>query len=176
MRTFLDADIFTHMLAVLVLFSRLADVISTRLVTPTLRLEANPIVRRFGWRYALLTLLLCATPYFSRELAVSIFTVSFFAAGSNFLRGWVARAMGEEEFSTFMRSAVLRGNRNVSLAFVLAGAASYSIVGILLMIMSNSESEWGYWFGLGILLYGVAIALYGSLSIIRVFRSAGQGG
>jgi hypothetical protein len=174
MQLFTDADIFTHLLAVLVFLSRLTDIVSTRLVTPNLRLEANPVVRKLGWRFAYLTLLLAAVPYFSRELAVTILTVSFFVGGSNFFRGWVVRAVGEDEFSAFMRRVVHRGSRNVCLAFVMAAAASYAIVGVLLMLLSNSNSEWGYWFGLGILLYGSAIALYGSMSILRVFRSAGR--
>jgi hypothetical protein len=44
----LHADGFTHLLAFFVLLSRIGDVVSTRLVSPTLRLEANQIVRRVG--------------------------------------------------------------------------------------------------------------------------------
>jgi hypothetical protein len=47
-----NADWFTHITAVLVLLSRLGDIVSTRLVTPTLQLEANSIARHLGWRYA----------------------------------------------------------------------------------------------------------------------------
>ncbi len=171
MKFVIDPDISTHLLAILVLLSRLADVISTRLVTPTLRLEANPIARRFGWPFAYATLLIAAVPYYSKELAVCVLTLSFLVSGSNLLRGWVARAMGEEEYIAFMRRVGRRGNRNVSLGFVLAAAASYAIVGILLMFLS-SESEWGYWFGLGIVLYGLTIAIYGTASILRIFRIA----
>jgi hypothetical protein len=175
MKFITDPDISTHLLAFLVLLSRLADIISTRLVTPTLKLEANPIARRLGWRFAYATLLIAAVPYYSKGLAVCVFTLSFLVSGSNLFRGWVARALGEEEYMALMRRVGRGGNRYVSLGFVLAAAASYAIVGILLMCLSGSESEWGYWFGLGIVLYGLTIAIYGSASILRVFRmSAGD--
>ena len=42
----MDAHASTHLLAAPVLLSRLADVLSTRLATPGLALEANALARR----------------------------------------------------------------------------------------------------------------------------------
>ena len=44
---------FPHFLAALVLLSRIGDVLSTYLVSPTLLLESNAFVRRWGWPLAL---------------------------------------------------------------------------------------------------------------------------
>lgn len=166
----IDSKTFTHILAGLVFLSRLADIVSTRLVTPNLRLEANPIARRLGWRFAYATLLLAATPYFSREVAVCVLTTSFLVAGSNLFRGWVARALGEEELAVLTQRIALRGNRTVSLLFVLGSAALNAFVGVLLMCFSRGETDTGFWFGMGIVLYGATIAIYGSISVLKVFR------
>ena len=61
---------FTHVLFVLLLVARLGDVGTTFLATPRLRLEANPIARKFGWPFALLTLGVCFLPYYSIEAAL----------------------------------------------------------------------------------------------------------
>jgi hypothetical protein len=171
MKFTVDSLTSTHILACLVFLSRLADIVSTRLVTPNLTLEANPIARRLGWRFAYATLLLAAVPYYSRELAVSLFTVSFLVAGSNLFRGWIARALGEEEFALLTQRIAHRGNRTASLLFVLGAATLNALVGLLLMLFSKGEADWGYWFGTGIVLYGATIAIYGSASILRVFRT-----
>ena len=94
---FVRADGFTHLLAFLVLLSRIGDVVSTRLVTPTLRLEANPIVRRLGWRFAATTLVIAVVPYFLLPLGVVVLTTSLLVAGSNLSRGWLVHALGEAE-------------------------------------------------------------------------------
>ena len=46
------AESFEHALCGLILLSRLADIGTTSLITPQLKLEANPIMRRLGWRFA----------------------------------------------------------------------------------------------------------------------------
>ena len=58
-----DWDSLAHVLCGLILLGRLGDIISTWLITPKLDLEANPIVRRLGWRFAVLTVLICLVPY-----------------------------------------------------------------------------------------------------------------
>ena len=44
-----DQRALPHLLAALVLLSRVGDVLSTYLISPTLLLESNAFVRRFGW-------------------------------------------------------------------------------------------------------------------------------
>ena len=65
---------YVHVIAALAVISRIADVLSTYLVTPTLKLEANSIARRFGWWYALLTILIGFVPYVSPALGVVVLT------------------------------------------------------------------------------------------------------
>ena len=63
---------FPHFLAALVLLSRIGDVLSTYLVSPTLLLESNAFVRRWGWPVALLSLLFCFVPYYNTAVGVVV--------------------------------------------------------------------------------------------------------
>ena len=170
---FVHADGFTHLLAFLVLLSRIGDVVSTRLVSPTLRLEANPIVRRLGWRFAASTLVIALIPYFMLELGVVVLTTSLLVAGSNFSRGWLAHTLGEAEYQELLLRVASRGNRRVGLGFILAGAAHVAAAGLVMMWLST-PSQWGYYSGLGVLLYGLVVAIYGSLFVVRLFRRVGR--
>src|SRR5438874_9819141 len=85
---------FPHFLAALVLLSRIGDVLSTYLVSPTLLLESNAFVRRWGWPVALLSLLFCFVPYYNTAVGVVVLTASFLVTGSNLSRCWLVRALG----------------------------------------------------------------------------------
>jgi hypothetical protein len=170
---FVHADGFTHLLAFLVLLSRIGDVVSTRLVTPTLRLEANPIVRRLGWRFAATTLVIAVVPYFLLPLGVVVLTTSLLVAGSNLSRGWLVHALGEAEYEDLLLRAASRGRRRVALGFILAGAAHVALAGVVLMWLST-PSQWGYYSGLGVLTYGLVVAIHGSAFAIRLFRRVGR--
>lgn len=162
---------FTHFLAALVLLARLGDVVSTRLVTPRLLLEANPVARWLGWPFALATLFLAVIPYFDAGIGVALLAVSLLVSASNFYRGWFVRAIGEEEFEQLVLRAARRGRRAEALGFVIASGTSALIAGVVLMWLSGASS-WGYWFGFGIVIYGFAIGGHGSLYVLRVFRRA----
>ena len=58
----IDDRTLPHLLAVLVLASRIGDALSTYLLSPTLLLEMNVIVSRGGWSIALLSLLVSLVP------------------------------------------------------------------------------------------------------------------
>ena len=62
MREFLMRHL-VHVVAFATLISRLGDIGTTYLVSPTLRVEANPIARRLGWRYIFATALIALMPY-----------------------------------------------------------------------------------------------------------------
>ena len=42
------------------------------------------------------------------------------------------------------------------------------------MMWLSAPSQWGYYSGLGVLLYGLVVAIYGSLFVVRLFRRVGR--
>ena len=66
-----------------------------------------------------------------------------------------------------------RGNRRVALGFILAGAAHVAAAGVVLMWLST-PNQWGYFCGLGVLSYGLVVAIHGSLFVVRLFRRVGR--
>lgn len=162
---------FTHLIVVLGVLSRAADVMSTRLVTPTLVLEGNALMRRLGWRAAWATLAAGLIGYWSVGLGIMLITASLLVAGSNLGRGWLARALGERETEEMMIAAARRGTLRTSVLFMCAAGTCIAAPGVLLMWLSG-PSQWGYYFGAGIVTYAVAIGIHGSFTLRRLFRKA----
>lgn len=89
------------------LIGRLADVISTRIVTPKLSLEGNPLVRRFGWAYAWATLSLALLAFVSTDMGIIIGTLSCLMAHSNMSFALISRyAVGEQKLREFSHTAI----------------------------------------------------------------------
>ena len=76
-------------------------------VTPTLKLEANSLARRFGWRFAALTVLIGLVPYLSPPLGVMVLTASFMVSAFNASKIVMARALGEDEMAALFRRVIL---------------------------------------------------------------------
>ena len=155
----------------MILISRLGDIGSTYLVTPTLRLEANPILRRLGWRFALLTLLVCFIPYYSTAMGVIILVPSLLVTASNVSVIWLVRAVGETEYLEFVQRAVRRTTLGRALAGVLASSVFIALAGATLLYLApDPQRDWGFWFACGIFAYALALVLHRSLYFIRLFR------
>jgi hypothetical protein len=163
---------FEHTLAVLILISRIGDVGSTLLVTPNLRLEANPLARRFKWPTLILGFGLAFVPYYSTAFGVMALVPSLLVTASNLGRGWFARGLGEVEMLALLQRAARKSSRMIALGFVLSSAATIGLAGSVLLMLSGGAGTWAYWFALGILTYGLAIAVHGSLFVLRIFRTA----
>lgn len=159
-------------LAALILLARLGDIGSTYLATPTLKMEANPLMRFGGWKLAILTTAACLIPYFSAPLGLTMLVLSLLVTGSNLSKGWLMRALGEDLYQAMLLSAVERSTLPVALGFVLGGAASVGLAGLIMVFVSGGPATWGYWAASGVTLYALAIGVYGSLSSIRLFRRA----
>ena len=99
---------FEHVLCGLILFSRLGDILTTYLVTPTLRLEANPIVRKLRWPFAVVTLLVCLVAYFNTGIGVTVLITSLLVSASNATKVWSARTMGEQAYEELLLSLARR--------------------------------------------------------------------
>ncbi len=163
----------SHIVAGILLVSRIGDVGTTYLVTPTLRLEMNPIARKLGWRYALLTLLVCIIPLYSLEMGVALAMASLLVSASNAAKVWAVRALGEQRHLDLMLEAARKSKRSHALVGVGASAIFLMMAGGLVLLFFPS-ADWGigFWLGVGIVGYGFAIWFHGSLWVMRIFKMA----
>ncbi len=93
MRTLLTEN-FTVVLAALILVSRLGDILSTYLVTPSLKLEANLLLRKLGWRFAVATTLIALVPFYNTALGVMVLVPSLLVSASNLQKVWAGESHG----------------------------------------------------------------------------------
>lgn len=162
-----------HLLCVLILISRLGDIITTFLVSPKLKLETNPIVRKLGWWFAVPTILVCFAPYFSTELGVVVLVPSLLVCASNASKIWFVRAYGESEYYDLLLRLARKSKLSHALAATILSTSFIALAGlVLLFLCPNPDFNWGFWFAIGFLAYAFVVAFYGCLFFIRLFRSA----
>lgn len=160
-----------HMIAALILIGRIGDITTTWLVSPTLKLEGNPLVRKLGWPFALATVLIFLVPYWDMQAGVLILVPSLLVSSSNAGKIWIARSIGEDRYARFIRGMVRRST--LYKALLPIGLSSFFLLlsGLSLMMISPSTEALSWWFALGIITYAVIVALYGSVSAVRLFRN-----
>ena len=164
-----DESHFRHVLAGLVLLSRLGDMGSTLIISPSLALEANPAVRRFSIPMLALGLAVVLLPYYHTGLAVAVLIASLLVTGHNLSRGWLAHALGEKEMSALFERAARRSTRARALGFTLGASGAVALAAAVLIVLSG-QGVWGYWGAIGVLGYALGLALHGSLFMLRLFR------
>lgn len=161
-----------HVIAGLAFLSRIADLWTTYMVTPTLKLEANPVARRFGWPFALLTVLSGLLTYVWDALGVVIFTMSFLVSASNASRIVMAKALGEEELVALSRRVLVATPPWPGLLFMVMPGVFIGVLGGSLLYLHSSPKEWGYYFGMGMLAYALAIFVHYPIGYMRVRAEA----
>ena len=165
--------VLQHLLCILLLFARVCDVGTTYLATPTLALEANPIVRKLGWKFAIMTIALCVVPYWSPQVGLTLLMASLLVSASNAGKVWVMRTMGEQAYLSFCLELARKSKLSRALLTVAASAVIVVLAGAVIVLFYPSPSDdWGFWIGLGVALYGVVIGIYGSGWLVRLFRRA----
>jgi hypothetical protein len=179
----ITASNLPHILCALLLVARLGDIGTTWLATPKLLLEGNPIVRKLGWPYAWLTVVVCLLPYVSEPVAVVALVLSLLAAAGNAGRMWVMISLGEQAYADFLIQAARRSKLSYALGCVWAGAFFFGLVGVTILMLSspstlpgNCSDGWGEFIGAGVLIYAAAVWVYGTLSVVRLFRRVGKRG
>ena len=162
-----------HVLAVVLFLARVADVGSLYLVTPTRLLIANPIVRKLGWPFALLTIGLCFVPYYHTGMAMVLIAWSLVAAMSNLSKAYIVRALGEANFLRALQQAAGR-RPGEAIAFVLGSSGAVALVGLVLLGISGGPTMWSFAFAVGVILYACGMAMFGCLFVRRLYREDGQ--
>ena len=165
---------FTHALAALVLLSRVGDLASTLLVTPTLALEANPFARRFRRVTFTLGFAAALIPYYNTAFGVVILVPSLLVTSSNLSRAWIARALGEQEVLAFIKRAAARSSPVAATGFLIAAALPMALLGLSLLVLSGGPDSWGYYFAWGILVYAVVMAVYSTGFALKLIRQVRQ--
>jgi len=171
MRVFISQH-FTHFIALVVLLSRLGDLATTYLVSPTLQLEANLLARRLGWKFAVATLLAALVPYYSVPAGLIIATASLLVSASNAAKIMTARALGEWEYAQLARVVVARTGPGRGLLFTLLPALCYAALGgLILLFYPDPVRDWGFYIGTGVLTYAFIIVFWGSIRFLRLTKT-----
>lgn len=150
------------------LVGRVADVVSTRIVTPGLLLEGNWLVRRFGWAYAWISVAVALLAFLSPPAGIIIGTVSCLMAHSNMSFALISRyATGEQGirklhaqairncgFGGFVAIFIVQFGPLLALALLILSFVGYSL--------DNRVADVGY----GILFWVAMIALH-KLKVLR---------
>jgi hypothetical protein len=154
----------------LLTFARGMDLLSTRLATPRLALEANPIARRLGWKWGLVLnvvvcLLLAAWPL----PAVTICTTSLLVAARNFQGVWLMRTMGEEFYRSWMCARMSETPPTLYLGCLFAQVGLIGAIGGALVLSTQDWIPFGI--GVGVIAYALAVLIFTLLSIWRLRHS-----
>lgn len=164
------AEINVHLLVILTVLSRLADLWTTYMVTPTLKLEANSVVRRFGWWYGAFTVLIGFIPYYSPQIGVVVLTMSFMVAASNASKIFMARAIGEEEMAALSRKVIQSMPAWPGVLYLVAPGYFVALLGGCVIYMYPDTGQYGYYIGSGMLVYAAAIFIWYPLRYFSVRR------
>jgi hypothetical protein len=158
------------LMALLLIFSRGMDFLSTWVATPNLVLEGNPIAKKLGWRWGIvLNLVLCAGMAFSPVTAIAVCTLSLLVAARNFQSAWLMRSMGEENYRDW-HVARIQETRVTLYLFCLAGnTVLTAIVGAALLYFGQTLLV-PLAIGMGMVTYSVAVAVYTLLAVWRLRR------
>lgn len=151
-----------------VAFSRAMDFLSTWIATPNLKLEANPLARKMGWKFGiLLNVVLCFLFPLWPLPAVVITTTSLLVAARNFQSAWLMRSMGEVNYRLWMTERLTEAPRWLFVVCVMAQSALFVLLGAGLMYFSGWRLI-PFGMGMGMVTYAVAVAVYTTLSVWRI--------
>lgn len=158
--------------AVVLLFARGMDFLSTWIATPNLLLEANPLARRLGWKWGMLVnLAACLGLALLPLAAVVVATTSLLVAAHNFQSAWIMRTMGEESYRDWYLECARRTPLTVHLFCLLGQTGLAAIIGVAL-VMFGSDSIISLGAGFGLIIYGVTVLFYTLLSWWRLRRAS----
>src|SRR5579871_2820022 len=122
----------------LLVFARGMDILSTRIATPNLVLEGNPIAKKLGWRWGLLfNAAFCLAAPCWQLISVSVATISLLVAAHNFKQAWLMHSMGEESYREWHVARILEARLSLYLFCLLGETALTALVGAAVMYFSH---------------------------------------
>jgi hypothetical protein len=154
-------------------FARGMDILSTRIATPNMVLEGNPLAKKLGWKWGIAVSMVMSAGFGLWPLpAVVISTTSVLVAARNFQYAWLMRTLGEEEYRAW-HVARLQETRTSLYLFCLFGqtALTAAIGAALIYFCPLSSGLVPAAIGLGVICYAAAVAFFTLLSVWRMRRA-----
>ncbi len=82
--------------------------------------------------------------------------------------------MGEQAYAEWVEALARKSKLSTALKGVAGSAFFIFLAGGTLLFLTPTSDQWGFWFSLGILTYGFAIAVHHTLYFWRLFKKANQ--
>ena len=158
------------MLLTLVL-SRGMDAFSTRIATPNLVLEGNPIAKFLGWRWvlpmnAVICMILAVWPFG----AIVLSTMSLLVAARNFQSAWLMSSLGEEAYRAWYIQRIQETQVTLYLLCLAGETGLFAAIGTVIILFSDSVVLLGI--GCGTVAYAGAVVFYILLARWRMRRAS----
>jgi hypothetical protein len=153
-----------HFLFVVLLISRVGDILTTYVATPNLRLESNPIMRKLRWPFAIISIFVAFIAYVDLGLALMAAVLFLLVCASNASKMWMMRVLGEEEYLKLYSSVVQRASLAFSLVCLWAPSFFIFILGIAIHAFTQGTGRNA---ADGFFLYAFVMGFYGTLSYLR---------
>src|SRR5271157_2579265 len=129
-------------MCLLLLTARGMDFLSTRIATPTLALEGNPIAKKLGWKWGLVVnLALCLGFAFWPLPAIVISTTSILVAARNFQSAWLMRSLGEHRYREWHLERLQETSITLYLSCLIGQTALTAGVGAAVIYFTDWEHE-----------------------------------
>jgi hypothetical protein len=165
-----------HFMFVMLLISRLGDVVSTLLATPRLKLEANVIARKLGKPFVFLTLLIAFIAYYDVALAVAVLIPSLLVSSGNLGKVWVMRKLGEDGYQALLAGLVRKHGVKGQILFNALSACFIALVGAVLLVLAPDPRDGGFWAAVGFFIYAFALVFWGTINSLTLRRKLSKGG
>ncbi len=159
------------LLLIVLMASRGMDILSTRIATPNLVLEGNPIAKLLGWRWLLpINLLFCLGLAMWPLPGIMLSTMSLLVSGRNFQSAWLMRSLGEETYRAWYIERIQETRVTLYLFCLFGEAAPVAAVGAAIVFFSDSLALSGI--GWGMVGYASAVVFYILLARWRLRRAS----
>lgn len=153
------------------LVARAMDFLSTWVATPNLMLEANPIARKLGWRWGVISNAVFVVLFAAWPLpAIVIITSSMLVAARNLQSAWLMRVLGETEYRGWMGDRLAQTPRALYYFCLLGQSSIYGLIGATLLYFSDYQLV-PFGIGMGLITYAVAVLGFSLIAVWSIRRS-----